>query len=145
VIETSAWIETAIPPEEDTFTQAMRLYFHKYRAEHGGLPLLTWHSGAAAVAQANSLDMEATGHFSHTNTAGLSPGQRLRSAGISCYCGENIAGGSREAHDIIDAWDQSADPQHKLNMLVVPPQFTHYAFGRSLGYYWTYLLLGGLA
>ena len=154
-MKTSATVELE-SPETDQKTLMFRQLFHIFRNERA-LPRLTWHPGAAVVARDHSMDMELRDFFSHTNPDGLGPGQRVRAAGITAYVGENIAFGVKEPagfgdparaaeglwqKPLLQAW-MDGTPQHAANLLVVPPQYTHFAAGR-FGVYWTYLILGGI-
>jgi uncharacterized protein YkwD len=153
---TSATVEL-VSPETDQRTLMFRQLFHIFRNERN-LPRLTWHPGAAIVARDHAMDMELRDFFGHVNPDGLGPGQRVRAAGITAYVGENIASGYGEPagfgdparaseglyqKPLIQAWMDSTNPQHGENLLVVPPQYTHFAAGR-FNLYWTFLILGGI-
>jgi uncharacterized protein YkwD len=121
----------------------MRTEYNVFRNARGLLPF-KYHDGAAAVAEAHAKDMHTRGFFAHVNPDGLGQGDRLRAAGISCYASENIGGGAFEAPPLLNAWINSSNPGHLSNLLLLSPQFTHYAIGRWQTY-WVMLWLGGLS
>jgi len=130
-------------PDDYARVNHMRTEYNAFRTGKG-LISLSWHEGAARVAEAHAKDMHTRGFFSHTNPEGQNQGDRLRAAGIRCYAAENIGGGAFEAPPLLAAWVASSNPQHLANLLLVPPQFTHYAIGRWQTY-WAILWLGGLS
>jgi len=110
---------------------------------NAGLPALTWHSGAAAVARAHSTDMGTRNYFSHTNPEGQSSSARVTAAGIGwSACGENIANGYITPAEVVEGWMNS--PGHRANIL---GNYTHIGVGffiqpgTSYGTYWTQVFL----
>ena len=109
--------------------------------ERAGLPTLAWDAGAAEVAYAHSLDMDARGFFSHTNPDGLAPWDRLTAAGISwSAAGENIARGYGSAAAVMAGW--MASDGHRANIL--HPSFSRLGVGVHEGPdgpWWTQVFL----
>ncbi len=126
--------ESALDVEESAFLQRI----NAYRAEHGLRPL-----GVAAPLTAAadwlSRDMAAKGYFSHTDSLGRDPFQRMCAFGYcqETYKGENIAAGHAGADATFLQWKNS--PGHNENML--NPNFTMIGIGRApggtYGWYWT--------
>lgn len=106
--------------------------------EKYGLPLLKWNDALTEVAMAHSQDMATRNYFDHYTPEGLSPGDRLRKAGISysAVC-ENIAAGQATPEEAVAGWLNS--PGHRANIL--DPDITEmgvgYASGGYYGDYWT--------
>lgn len=71
--------------------QGMLSLINEEREKNGLLPL-AWDEGLAVVARKHSADMFARGFFSHTNSDGESPFDRIAAAGITYKAaGENLA------------------------------------------------------
>jgi uncharacterized repeat protein (TIGR02543 family) len=107
------------------------------RANHGLNPL-QWDYALAAIARAHSIDMVHRGFFSHNCLGGLSPFDRMRSAGISYRsAAENLAAGQRTPKEVVDGWMNS--PGHRANIL--NPNLTHLGVG-FYNYHWTKKFIG---
>ncbi len=80
-----------------------------------GCAALAWNGSVGDVAQAHSDDMVDRDFFSHTNPDGLSPFDRLASAGVSfTAAAENIAYGYPTAQAVLQGWLDS--PGHRANI-----------------------------
>lgn len=80
-----------------------------------GLEPLAWCDRCASVARAHAEDMYTEGFFSHVNTDGLDPFERMQEAGIAYrLAGENlaVAPSPGEAHEGL-----MASPDHRANIL----------------------------
>jgi len=122
--------------EEQTFLKLI----NEYRAQNGLGPL------QASVALTNaskwmSNDMAQNNYFSHTDSLGHDPFQRMSAFlyGYSTWRGENIAAGYPGAADMFVLWKNS--PPHNQNML--NPNYKVIGIGRAYGansiykWYWT--------
>ncbi len=125
-----------LSPEEQAFTVLLT----DYRAENGLGPL-SIDSSIQAAAEWMSTDMGEENYFSHTDSLGRSPWDRMCDFGY-CYNtwkGENIAAGYASAQTVFDAWRNS--PGHNANMLsdkfVVIGIARVQTAGSTYGYYWT--------
>lgn len=119
-----------------------------YRAQNGVAALQV-----SATLQASSVwmsnDMGTHNNFSHTDSLGRSPSQRIAAFGYPATSGENIAGGYVDAQSVLDGFKTECDPDafgtctfsHRLNML--NPGFKAIGIGRvdvpgsQYGWYWT--------
>ncbi|MEJ2548431.1 MAG: CAP domain-containing protein [Gemmatimonadota bacterium] len=103
-----------------------------------GCAALTWHAGAASVAEAHSTDMRDRDFFAHTNPDGKSPFDRLRDAGVdwSGAAGENIAWGTSSGQTAFELWINSSG--HRAN--IENCSFTHHGVG-LVDARWTHLFL----
>ncbi|HUF53800.1 MAG TPA: CAP domain-containing protein [Dehalococcoidia bacterium] len=127
---------TQLDPQEAEFMQIL----NAYRAQNGLGPILIDPSIQAA-AEWMSADMGANNYFSHTDSNGGSPWDRMCDFG---YChntwkGENIAAGYGTAQAVFDGWKGS--PGHNANMLgqhyVVMGIALVHTPGSTFGNYWT--------
>ncbi len=125
-----------LDPEEQTFM----VLLNDYRAQNG-LGSLSIDSSIQAASEWMSTDMGEQDYFSHTDSLGQSPWDRMCNFGY-CYNtwkGENIAAGYVTAEAAFDAWRNS--PGHNSNMLgenyLVMGIALIYTPGSTYGYYWT--------
>jgi uncharacterized protein YkwD len=125
-----------LDPEEQAFV----VLLNDYRAQNG-LGTLSIDSSIQAAAEWMSGDMGEKNYFSHTDSLGRSPWDRMCDFGY-CYNtwkGENIAAGYTTAEAAFDAWRNS--PGHNDNMLganyLVMGIARVYTPGSTYGYYWT--------
>ncbi|HWO73772.1 MAG TPA: CAP domain-containing protein [Dehalococcoidia bacterium] len=132
----------ACDPPDLTFDaeeQAFVWLINSYRAQYGLAPL-TVSVNLNRAASWMAADLATRSDFSHTDSLGRSPFDRLADCTGSSYGGENLAAGSplATAQDAFDLWRSS--PSHDLNMLTAP--FTQLGIARvynpnSLyGWYW---------
>ncbi len=106
-----------------------------------GLPTLAVDPQLQAASRWMSEDMAANDYFSHYDSLGRDPFQRMDAFGYTynVWKGENLAAGTAEAQVAFDLW--KASPGHNSNM--VNPQFYGIGIGRAygptagLGWYWT--------
>lgn len=89
---------------------------NSYRATQG-LPALMVSEALTAASEWHSTDMATKNYFSHTDSTGRDPFQRMTAFGYgySTYRGENIAAGNATAQATFDQWKNSAG--HNANML----------------------------
>ncbi|MCH7810075.1 MAG: hypothetical protein IH863_05805 [Chloroflexi bacterium] len=125
-----------LDPEE----QAFMVLLNDYRAQNG-LGALSIDSSIQSAAEWMSTDMGEKDYFSHTDSLGRSPWDRMCDFGY-CYNtwkGENIAAGYATAEAAFDAWRNS--PGHNSNMLSDNYLVTGIALvhtpGSTYNYYWT--------
>lgn len=106
--------------------------------EKEGLDPLVWNEDLAELARAHSLDMVERDFFSHDNPDGLSPFDRMKSAGIKySYAAENIAAGQTSPEETIADW-MNSEGHHKN---ILNPDLKELgvglARGGEYGIYWT--------
>ncbi len=125
-----------LDPEE----QAFMVLLNDYRAQNG-LGALSIDPSIQSAAEWMSTDMGEKDYFSHTDSLGRSPWDRMCDFGY-CYNtwkGENIAAGYTTAEAAFDAWRGS--PGHNSNMLgenyLVMGVARVQTPGSTYGYYWT--------
>ena len=107
------------------------------RANYGLQPLV-WHDGLGDIARAHSEDMVNRSFFAHNCPSGISPFDRMRSAGISFRAAaENVARGQRTPEDVMNSWMNSEG--HRRNIL--NPDLTHLGVG-FYNYNWTQKFIG---
>ncbi len=123
-------------PEEQAFMGLL----NDYRAQNGLGPI-GLDSSIQTAAEWMSTDMGENDYFSHTDSLGRSPWDRMCDSGY-CYNtwkGENIAAGYQTAQAVFDAWRDS--PGHNANMLgenyLVMGIALVYTQASTFGYYWT--------
>lgn len=109
---------------------------NKIRAEHS-LQSLTWNTALAHTASEHCADMVTRDYFSHNSPEGITPFDRMHSAGIRyIYAAENIAAGQPDPQSVINAWMDS--PEHRANIL--NPNLREigaaYSRGGTYGIYW---------
>lgn len=133
---TQTYADTSLDTEE----QAFMTLLNEYRAQNGLGPVIIDPSMQNA-AEWMSTDMGEENYFSHTDSLGRSPWDRLCDFN---YChntwkGENIAAGYSTGAQVFQGWRNS--PGHNSNMLG-----THYVVmglarvqtpGSTYGWYWT--------
>jgi len=106
-----------------------------------GLPTLAPDPQLQAASGWMSEDMAANDYFSHYDSLGRDPFQRMDAFGYTynVWKGENLAAGTAQAQVAFDLW--KASPGHNSNM--VNPQFHGIGIARAygpttgLGWYWT--------
>ncbi len=126
----------ALDGEENAFLGLI----NQYRAANGlgSLSLNTTLNEAAAWM---SQDMGVHNYFSHTDSLGRDPFQRMAAFGYTynTWKGENLAAGVDSAQGAFDLWKSS--PGHNANMLNVNFKVIGIAraftAGSSFGWYWT--------
>ena len=112
---------------------------NSYRSQNGLAPLQVSPTLQTA-SQWMSTDMATKNYFSHTDSLGRDPFQRMNAFGYNySYAGENIAAGNSGAQATFNQWQGS--PGHNQNML--NPNYKAIGIGRaynagsSYRYYWT--------
>jgi hypothetical protein len=128
--------------------QALLDYINGYRIENSLTPL---NASATLTASARwmSEDLGDNDYFSHTDSLGRSPFQRMAAFGYDCeayntWCGENLAAGSSSGSQTFELWRNS--PGHNANML--NPNYrvagitAVFNQDSTYGWYWT-LDMGG--
>ena len=128
--------------------QALLESINGYRIQNG-LNTLTISPTVTEAAGWMSQDMADKDYFSHTDSLGRSPFQRMAASGYDCeayntWCGENLAAGVSAGSETFDLWRNS--PGHNANMLnpnyVVAGIAAVFNEDSTYGWYWT-LDLGG--
>ena len=131
---------TSADPALDAEEQAFITLINDYRDQNGLGPLAI-NPELQDAADWLSNDMGVIGYFSHTDSLGRSPWDRMDDFGYSYSTskGENIAAGYTSAQSVFDAWRNS--PGHDANMLssnyVVMGIARVYTSGSPYGWYWT--------
>jgi len=128
--------EAALDSEE----QAVLTLINNYR-QANGLGSLSLNGELNAAADWMSNDMAAKDYFSHTDSLGRDPFQRMADFGYgyNTWKGENLAAGVDAAQAALDLWKGS--PGHDANML--NPNFKvigiarAYGDGTTYGWYWS--------
>jgi hypothetical protein len=88
---------------------------NNHRSQNGLSPL-TWSTSLKRAAAWMSNDMSVNNSFSHTDSLGRNPGQRITECGyVWTKYGENIYPNSNDPQKAFDAWKNS--PPHNKNML----------------------------
>ncbi len=125
-----------LDPEE----QAFMVLLNDYRGQNGLGPI-SIDSSIQAASEWMSTDMGEQDYFSHIDSLGRSPWDRMCDSGY-CYNtwkGENVAAGYVTAEAAFNAWQDS--PGHNSNMLgenyLVMGIALVYTPGSTYGYYWT--------
>jgi uncharacterized protein YkwD len=108
----SAFGAVALDTEEAAFCGLI----NSYRASKG-LPALMVSEALTNASEWHSTDMATKNYFSHTDSLGRDPFQRMTAFGYgySTYRGENIAAGNATAQATFDQWKNSSG--HNTNML----------------------------
>jgi len=113
---------------------AERVNAHRRRL---GRPPLQWDARVATVALRHSRNMVERDFFSHQDSQGRSPFDRLDAAGIRfSKAAENIASGQRDAASVLDSWLSSAGHRENLE----DPDFTRHGIGRFANH-WTHVFI----
>jgi uncharacterized protein YkwD len=129
--------------------QAVLDYVNGYRAQNGLNPLAVSFS-LTESARWMSQDMGEGDYFSHTDSLGRSPFDRMAASGYDCvayntWCGENLAAGISTGSETFELWRNS--PGHNANMLnpnyVVAGVAAVFNQDSTYGWYWT-LDMGGV-
>lgn len=127
---------TALDPEEQAFLDLL----NNYRQQNGVGPLLAEPSLTDA-ARWMSADMGTHAYFSHTDSLGRNPWDRMAAFGYNynTWRGENIAAGTSSAQTVFDLWRNSSG--HNANMLSSNYRVIGigrvYTPGSPYGWYWT--------
>ncbi len=132
---TSAPRAHALDSEESTFLTLI----NNYRAQNGLAPLQA-SSQLNVVARWMADDMATNNYFSHTDSLGRDPFQRMDQLGYNynTWRGENLVAGAAGAQQAFDLWKGS--PGHNANML--SPNYVAIGIARSynaassFGWYW---------
>lgn len=125
-----------LDPEEEAFM----ILINDYRQQNGLQPL-SINAELQAAAEWMSADMGENAYFSHTDSLGRTPWERMADFGYdySTWKGENIAAGFTTAESVFTAWKNSDG--HNANMLnanfKVMGIARVYTAGSPYGYYWT--------
>jgi len=127
---------TTLSADEQAFANLINSY-----RQANGLGTLSIDSSIQDAARWMSQDMGAKNYFSHTDSLGRDPFQRMADFGYNynTWKGENLAAGYSTAQAAFDAWKASAG--HNANML--NPNYKVmgiamvYTAGSSYGWYWT--------
>lgn len=117
--------------------EAIRLV-NEVRVQNGLKPLAyDWE--LSRVARYKSQDMKDNRYFAHTSPVYGTPGEMVRSFGISYRSvGENIARGYRTPQAVVDGWMNS--PGHRANILNA--KYTKIGVGYVFdGHYWTQMFI----
>lgn len=128
--------EVTLDAEEAAFVTLI----NDYRQENGLQPL-TVVAELQAAAEWMSTDMGENAYFSHTDSLGRSPWDRMAyfGYGYSTWKGENIAAGYTTAQSVFNGWKNSSG--HNANMLNSNYKAMGiarvYTSGSPYGYYWT--------
>ena len=125
----------ALDADEEAFTQLI----NEYRAANG-LGALSADNQLNDVARWKSQDMATNNYFSHTDSLGRDPFQRMADFGYTynTWLGENLAAGIETAQAAFELWKGS--PSHNANMLnpnfkVIGVALT-FGPGSTFGWYW---------
>jgi hypothetical protein len=124
----------------DADEQAFVTLINNYRQQSGRVPLKI-SDKLQTAAEWMSGDMGAKGYFSHTDSLGRDPFQRMTAFGYtySTTKGENIAAGNSTAADTFTQWKNSSG--HNANMLNANYRVMGigraYVAGSPYRYYWT--------
>jgi uncharacterized protein YkwD len=125
-----------LAPEEAAFLALI----NDYRQARGLAPL-SLNPNLTAAAAWQSQDMARNGYFSHTDSLGRDPFQRMADFGYTAttWKGENLAAGYQTAAQVMAGWQGSAG--HNANMLNANFRVIGigraYQAGSPYGYYWT--------
>jgi uncharacterized protein YkwD len=128
--------------------QALLENVNEYRIQNGLSPL-TISPTLTEAARWMSQDMANGDYFSHTDSLGRNPFQRMAISGYDCeayntWCGENLAAGVSAGSETFELWRNS--PGHNGNMLnpnyVVAGIAAAFNQDSTYGWYWT-LDMGG--
>jgi len=136
--------ESRTQAQLDLEEQAFLTLINNYRRANGLSPDLIPSPTLTATADWMSQDMADYNYFSHTDSLGRNPFQRMAAFGYDCaayntWCGENLAAGCQTAQACFDVWKNS--PGHNGNML--NSNFRVIGIGRAYnasstyGWYWT--------
>jgi len=125
---------------QDSQEQAFLTLINNYRAQNG-LGTLSLNTQLNNSSEWMSGDMGANNYFSHTDSLGRDPFQRMAAFGYNynTWKGENLAAGVDTAQAAFNLWKNS--PGHNANML--NPNFKvmgiarAYTAGSTYGWYWT--------
>ncbi len=127
---------TALDSEEQLFLNLLNQY-----RQQNGLGTLIIDSNIEDASRWMSTDMGIHNYFSHIDSLGRDPFQRMCDFGY-CYNtwkGENLAAGTSSAQVAFDLWKGS--PDHNANMLNAEYKVIGiaraYTAGSSYGWYWT--------
>ena len=118
-------------PAVDSEEQAFLGLINDYRAQNGAGPL-SLQGQLTAAADWMSGDMAEKGYFSHTDSLGRSPKQRVAAFGYPGGVGENLARSFSSGQSVFNAWRGSSG--HNANMLF--GAYNVIGIGRAYSSYW---------
>jgi len=127
-------------PALDGEEQAFLTLINNYRTQNG-LGTLSLNTELTNASDWMSNDMAVNNYFSHTDSLGRDPFQRMAAFGYSynTWKGENLAAGPDTAQGAFDLWKNS--PGHNANMLNANFKVIGiarvYGAGSTYGWYWT--------
>src|SRR3972149_7072068 len=127
-------------PALDGEEQAFLTLINNYRTQNG-LGTFSLNTELTNAADWMSNDMAVNNYFSHTDSLGRDPFQRMAAFGYSynTWKGENLAAGPDTAQGALDLWKNS--PGHNANMLNANFKVIGiarvYGAGTTYGWYWT--------
>jgi len=137
---TAVGMPRAAEAAQDGEEQAFLTLINNYRTQNG-LGTLSLNTQLTSASDWMSNDMGANNYFSHTDSLGRDPFQRMAAFGYdyNTWKGENLAAGVDTAQSAFNMWKGS--PGHNANML--NPNFKVigiarvYTAGSTYGWYWT--------
>jgi uncharacterized protein YkwD len=104
-----------ITRSESAFAEQVLALTNQERAKRG-LGKVTISAHLSKVARWMAVDMAANHYFAHTDRLGRNVGDRATDFGYDWQMiGENLAGGQRDAGEVVADWMQS--PGHRKNLL----------------------------
>lgn len=126
-------------PDLDSEEQAFLALINDYRTANGLEPL-TLNDKLIATARWMAQDMAANDYFSHTDSLGRDPFQRMADFGYTynTWKGENLAAGIATAQEAFELWKNSS----AHNAVMLNPYFRvigiarAYGEGTTYGWYW---------
>jgi len=127
-------------PALDGEEQAFLTLINNYRTQNG-LGTLSLNTELTNASDWMSNDMAVNNYFSHTDSLGRDPFQRMAAFGYNynTWKGENLAAGADTAQGAFDLWKNS--PGHNANMLNANFKVIGiarvYGAGSTYGWYWT--------
>jgi uncharacterized protein YkwD len=125
---------------QDSEEQAFLTLINNYRTQNG-LGTLSLNTQLNNSAEWMSEDMATNNYFSHTDSLGRDPFQRMAAFGYNynTWKGENLAAGTDTAQAAFNIWKNS--PGHNANMLNANFKVIGiariYSAGTTYGWYWT--------
>src|SRR3990170_6181080 len=137
---TAVGMPRAAEAAQDGEEQAFLTLINNYRTQNG-LGTLSLNTQLTSASDWMSNDMGANNYFSHTDSLGRDPFQRMADFGYdyNTWKGENLAAGVDTAQSAFDLWKNS--PGHNANMLngnfKVIGISRAYGPGSTYGWYWT--------
>jgi uncharacterized protein YkwD len=139
-IALTAWAGLSTPQKAealDSEEQTFLTQINSYRAQNG-LGSLTLNDKLDDVARWMANDMATHNYFSHEDSLGRDPFQRMDNLGYNTWRGENLVAGAQGAAQAFQMWHDS--PPHNKNML--GSHYTMigiaraYSASSAFGWYW---------